>query len=266
MSNEKFVGRAFTADSMKPSQGRRPWVKLWVNDWLEGTTRYQMTDAQRAFWIDLLAMAGRSRFGGVVCAGKDGDVWIGYPLSKFQGLLAEPIDIEATFELFERTGKIKLEVSADGRRKLYTLWILNWAHYQSEYERKRAERAKRRESVPSNVPSDVPKTSGEVSHSMSPKCTSTEERRKKEKKEGEAEDSAAAVAFASFHCEPFGDKRFQAIWIEEWKNPAGNYADTMERAVQRCKSLGITVPGRFYRHKREIERVEAETAYRKTPL
>jgi hypothetical protein len=120
---------------MKPTQGRRTWIKVFVDDWLEGTTRYQMSDAQRAFWIDLLAMAGRSRFGGIVCSGKDGEQLIGYPLSKFQGLLAEPFDIEATFALFERTEKITMQVSGEGNRKLYVLFITNWARYQSEYDR-----------------------------------------------------------------------------------------------------------------------------------
>lgn len=120
---------------MKPTMGRRAWVKLWVNDWLEGTTRYQMIDAQRAFWIDLLAMAGRSRFGGVVCSGKDGERYVGYPISKFQGLLSEPLDILGTLQLFERTGKITMQVHGEGDRKLYVIFITNWARYQSEYER-----------------------------------------------------------------------------------------------------------------------------------
>lgn len=278
---DKFVGRAVTCDGMKPSQGRRPWVKLWVNDWLEGTTRYQMTDAQRAFWIDLLAMAGRSRFGGVVCAGKDGDVWVGYPLSKFQGLLAEPMDIEATFELFERTGKIKLEVSGEGNRKLYTLWILNWPRYQSEYERKRAERAKRKGNVPSEVPSDVPNKSDEMSHTMSQKCTSTEERREKKERDGEERGGASlpaatpetiSRAFAAMKCEPFGSEKFRVIWTEEWmrRDVDGMFADYMERAIQRCKSLKVPIPGMFYTMKREIEKSESAAAghelRRKRPL
>ena len=65
---------------MNPGFGKRSWVKLWTNEWLDGTTRYQMSDAQRAFWIDLLAMAGRSRFPGVICSGKDGKNFVGYPL------------------------------------------------------------------------------------------------------------------------------------------------------------------------------------------
>jgi len=155
---------------VKPSHGRRTWVKLWVNDWLEGTTRYQMSDAQRAFWIDLLAMAGRSRFGGIVCSGKDGEQWIGYPLSKFQGLLTEAIDVEATFELFQRTEKITMQVAGQGARKLYTLFILNWEHYQSEYERKKSEKKRRTETIPP----DIPKMSAGMSHPMSLKSTSTE--------------------------------------------------------------------------------------------
>lgn len=268
--NGESRGRFFTCDGMKPSQGRRPWVKLWVNDWLEGTTRFQMSDAQRAFWIDLLAMAGRSRFGGVVCAGKDGEVWIGYPISKFQGLLAEPLDIEATFDLFQRTGKIKLEVSGEGSRMLYTIWILNWARYQSEYERKRAERAKRKGNLSPEVPSDVPNTSGEVSHPMSQECTSTEERREKKDGDGEKRERASLSpptpetitrAFGAMKCEPFGSKAFQALWAEEWSSPsADGFSDSMERCIQRAKSLRIEVPGRFFQMKREVEKTEAAVA------
>jgi hypothetical protein len=107
---------------------------LWVNEWLDGTTRYQMSSAQRAFWIDLLAMAGRSKFGGVVCSGKDGENWVGYPLNKFQGLLAEPVDILATFDLFIKTGKIRLEKNGTDP-ELYVVFILSWDRYQSEYQR-----------------------------------------------------------------------------------------------------------------------------------
>jgi hypothetical protein len=260
---------------MKPSHGRRTWVKLWVNDWLEGTTRYQMSDAQRAFWIDLLAMAGRSRFGGVVCSGKDGEQWIGYPLAKFQGLLAEPIDVEATLELFQRTGKITTQVSGQGARKLYTLFISNWAHYQSEYERKKGEKKRRTE----NVPSDVPRNSTGMSHSMSPKSTSTEvegeievegEREKEERQRRSAAAAPAAIeqSFFALGHKPFGPRRFQEVWAEEWaavgEDP--NWTDIMERTIQRCQGLKVKVPGLFYKHKHEIENGEVKMHYKETPL
>jgi hypothetical protein len=123
---------------MKVHFGRRAWVKLWVNDWLNGTTRYEMTGAQRAFWIDLLAMAGRSRQPGLICAGETGERVIGYPLSVFQGLDAGgELDILSTFQLFETCGKIRLEVTQETPVKLFKIEILNWARYQSEYQRQR---------------------------------------------------------------------------------------------------------------------------------
>jgi hypothetical protein len=264
---------------MRPSHGRRTWVKLWVNDWLEGTTRYQMSDAQRAFWVDLLAMAGRSRFGGVVCSGRDGEKWIGYPLSKFQGLLAETIDVEATLELFQGTGKITMEISGEGPRRLYTIFITNWAHYQSEYERKRGEKSRRHGTLPPNVP----QMSAGMSHSMSLKTTSTEgevereiesegetERRKPRSPAAAAATTATTVvhAFRALGHEPFGPPEFQEIWTEEW-SAAGedpNWTDLMERAITRCRSLGVSVPGLFYKHKHEIENGEVKMRYKVAPL
>ena len=40
-----------------PQPASRPWIKLWVGPWLDGTTRWQTTGEQRAFWLDLLAMS-----------------------------------------------------------------------------------------------------------------------------------------------------------------------------------------------------------------
>lgn len=120
---------------MNPRFGRRQWVKLWVNEWLEGTTRYEMSDAQRALWVDLMAMAGRSRFPGVICAGEVEGRLIGYPLSKYQALPSGPLDIEATFSLFVQRGKITLELTHDGPVPLYLIRIANWDRFQSEYQR-----------------------------------------------------------------------------------------------------------------------------------
>ena len=129
---------------MEPGDGGRKWVKLWVSDWLDGTTRYQMNGAQRAFWIDLLAMAGRGRVGGIVCSGKDGNKLIGYPIEKFQSLSpSEPLDVLKTLKLFERTGKIKIEVEKnDFGLTLYVIHIVSWHRYQSEYERIKKYRGK----------------------------------------------------------------------------------------------------------------------------
>jgi len=48
--------------------------------------------------------------------------------------MLEPIDVLKTFKLFSKTEKISVEVSGDSL-KLYTVFIINWSRYQSEYER-----------------------------------------------------------------------------------------------------------------------------------
>jgi hypothetical protein len=124
--------------TVNPKFGKRSWVKLWVNEWLDGTTRFEMSDIQRAFWIDLLALGGRSRYPGRICAGVTGDgSYVGYPLNKFQALMAEPIDVEETLALFVKTGKIVLTETASAPTKLVMIEIVNWDRYQSEYQRQK---------------------------------------------------------------------------------------------------------------------------------
>ena len=57
----------------------RPWIKLWVAPWLDGTTRDEMSGSQRAFWVDLLAPAARSRIAGVISPGQVNEKTPGYP-------------------------------------------------------------------------------------------------------------------------------------------------------------------------------------------
>ena len=40
----------------------------------------------------------------------------------------------------------------------------------------------------------------------------------------------------------------------------------MERAIQRCQSLKVKVPGLFFKHKHEIENGEVKMRYKVTPL
>lgn len=47
---------------------RKKWVKLWTEEWLDGTVRYQLTPPERSIFIDLIALAGRSRQPGIIQA------------------------------------------------------------------------------------------------------------------------------------------------------------------------------------------------------
>ena len=50
---------------------RQKWIQVWTEELLEGSIRFDLTSAQRGIWIDLLAMAGRSRNFGVIQANPD---------------------------------------------------------------------------------------------------------------------------------------------------------------------------------------------------
>jgi hypothetical protein len=129
--------KRYRSYNLNPQFGGRKWVKLWVNEWLDGTTRFEMTDAQRAFWTDLIAMAGRSRFPGTICAGEVEGKFVGYPLNKFQSLMSEPLDIEETFAIFVKTGKVTIEITSEAPVRLFKVNLLNWGRYQSEYQRQK---------------------------------------------------------------------------------------------------------------------------------
>src|SRR6266704_1110332 len=194
---------------MKPTYGKRSWVKLWTTEWLDGTTRYTMTDAQRAFWIDLLAMAGRSRFPGIICAGRDGDSLVGYPLNRFSSLMAGPeqIDIEASLRLFERTDKVKITITSEGPPKLFAIELLNWKKYQSDLDAQ-AERAR---NYRSRKKAASRERHSEHHASVTERHAAEAEEETESETEVEKRRRTAAAAFASFHCEPFGEKRFQVI-------------------------------------------------------
>jgi hypothetical protein len=125
------AGRLITQNPMMGS-GRK-WIKLWVNPWLDGTTRWQTTSAQRAFWVDLLAEAGRGRFPGYVAAGQDAGQIVGYPLRWYEAKQTEQFDIAATLELFERTNKIRI-IRTSENPLLIAIEIINWSLYQSDLD------------------------------------------------------------------------------------------------------------------------------------
>lgn len=223
--------------TVNPRFGRRSWVKLWVNEWLDGTTRFEMSDAQRAFWIDLLALAGRSRYPGIICAGKSNDgSYIGYPLNKFQALMAEPINVEETLALFVKTGKIALETTAETPVRLMKIELLSWDKYQSEYQRQKGYRS-RAKLQQSDTQSDT------QSYNQSNNTDTDTET------EGEVDTetpSAVDAAFGEFwklYPRPVGKKKAKELWkklslqeqeqatkglrlwqqAEQWKRDDGKY-------------------------------------------
>jgi hypothetical protein len=133
---------------MTPQQYRpssRSWIKLWVNEWLTGTVRWQLTPQQRSIWADLLALAGRSRFPGIVCSGETNGTLEPFPMDYLCSVFRCSLkDAKAAFELYKAQGRISID-------KTGVIQIVNWDKYQSEYQQKRQRTAYKAAKSISNV-------------------------------------------------------------------------------------------------------------------
>lgn len=110
--------------------GKR-WIKLWVHESLEGTIRFDFSPEERAVWYDLLLLAGRCRREGVIAPSEGAafpHLWIAGTLN-----ISE--------ELLDRTLKKCIDTERV-RENSNGIEIINWARYQSEYERQKPYRHK----------------------------------------------------------------------------------------------------------------------------
>ncbi len=116
--------------------GKRKWVKLWCDEMLTGTTRFQLGPVERSVWVDFLLLCGRSRIPGVIAAGETNDRPTGYPRRTLAGMLNIPLKaLNRSMDLFVEQERIEL-----GEDDIIV--IRNWDKYQSEYERQKPYRQK----------------------------------------------------------------------------------------------------------------------------
>jgi hypothetical protein len=95
-------------------------------------------------------------------------------------------------------------------------------------------------------------------------------------REEEAAASAASSveivrAFGAIGCKPFGPPEFRKAWTGAWSEAVAGqdpvvWSEVMEAAICRCADLSVKVPGKFYMHKRQVEKLEVEARYHSTPL
>lgn len=121
------------------SPSRRSWIKLWTFEFLEGSVRWELTPAERSVFIDFLAWAGKSRYPGVICAKKQEDSsYFGYPLDYIASILVcDPELIKSAIQKCKENNKIRVTITNFNGIDYYTIEIVNWKVYQSEYLRKR---------------------------------------------------------------------------------------------------------------------------------
>jgi hypothetical protein len=94
------------------------WIPLWIDPWLFGSTRIELTLEQRAVWIDLLTLAGKDS--GFIRANEG----VPYPPEQLAGLLRVSQDI--LVRTIDRCCEVgKLERLPDG-----ALRIAKWEAYR----------------------------------------------------------------------------------------------------------------------------------------
>ncbi len=104
------------------------WIPFYVDKWLFGSTRIDLTPEERGVWIDLLAIAAKDD--GHIRA----NVGVPYPLEQLSGFLRVPVS------LLRRTITKCLKKGKLTRCKDRTLFISSWSKYQfTDRHRRRVE-------------------------------------------------------------------------------------------------------------------------------
>lgn len=105
---------------MKQRTTPNQWIPLWIDKWLFGSTRIELTPDERSVWVDLMVMGGKDD--GYIRANEG----CPYPLEQLAGLLLVPV------ELLERTIEKCLDKKIDKLERLPdgTLRIKSWETYE----------------------------------------------------------------------------------------------------------------------------------------
>ena len=111
----------------------RQWVKIWVIESLTGTIRHDFTPEERCVWYELIILGGYCRQDGVIGAGEGKP----YPDEYIAGLLNIPVELlRRTIKKCIKTGR--LSRNGSGYK------IEEWKKFQSEYDRQKPYRQKKK--------------------------------------------------------------------------------------------------------------------------
>jgi len=104
------------------------WIRLWVDETLDGTTFTELTMEERGVWFCLLALAGRGRRPGIVEA-HQGDPW---EISALASYLKCSIEVlSSTILKLSQVKKVLLDDKG-------IISINNWSKYQTSYEKRKS--------------------------------------------------------------------------------------------------------------------------------
>jgi len=110
------------------------WIKLHTDEWLNSTMRFTLDHKKRAVWADFLALGGKSRVPGIICAGEENGALIGLPVARIAGIVdVSPEELSEILKIFKSQERVTIE-EENGR---LIIRLCNWSKYQSEYDRQK---------------------------------------------------------------------------------------------------------------------------------
>lgn len=121
MLSTKLLFRQITKGELRMAKHpTQPWIPLYTNKWLNGSTRDELRHDERAIFADLLCLASQN--GGYIGA----NVEDGFPYSnkRLSDILAAPL------KLIERTLQRCLDTNKIERLENGILKIIKWEEYQ----------------------------------------------------------------------------------------------------------------------------------------
>jgi hypothetical protein len=135
-------------------KGKGDYIRLYPERWIHGSTREELTNAERAVWIDLLALAGlndppgqiifftRKRLANTL---NISEKLLNSTLNK--AIYFRKIDIKPDQIEVKSTTKITTLGTSQSKigSELHTIYILKWDEYQSEYMRQKPYRTGEKE-------------------------------------------------------------------------------------------------------------------------
>ena len=116
----------------------RKWVKLYCENWIEGTLRKESAEL-RGIWADILALAGDGHYG------DSGIIQLSNGIAYTDNQIARILHIPE--ELWDNSKKRLVDTKRIEIARSGVISVVNWSKYQSEYGRQKAYRtAKNKES------------------------------------------------------------------------------------------------------------------------
>ncbi len=146
--------------------GRRTWIKIYTDKWLRGSIRAEDTNI-RAVFIDLLALAGDSAYG------NDGEIKLAEGVGFTDETIAGILNVTPQSWLSAKELLSNHNIPSENRIKIspltagFSIKIINWDKYQSEYGRQKEYRKKVTKRVTKKVTDKVQKSPISISPSLS---------------------------------------------------------------------------------------------------